>query len=384
MTSIMDAAPALAPRVRELAPATEDGRRLPEELARAFGEVGIWRACIPEAAGGLEVDLMTLVSVLSELSAADGSAGWCAMIGATSGLVYAYLDQAIAKEIVSAEPSFCTGGVFAPSGRAVLVDGGCRVDGRWSFSSGAHHTTWFSLGVVMMDADAPRILANGAPDVRGILVPSSDVEILDTWYVSGLRGTGSNDVAVHDVFVPEERIYRLVGGTPASEGTLYRFPLFGLLALGVASVAVGIARDAIDELITLATEKTPSGSRRRLADRAHAQMEVAQAKAELAAAESFIIGEGNLIWYEADEGKALDVEARARLRLAATHGTRTSARVVDRMYELGGGTSIYATSRLQRAFRDIHAATQHMVVAPATYELTGRVLLGVETDVSQL
>jgi alkylation response protein AidB-like acyl-CoA dehydrogenase len=220
--------------------------------------------------------------------------------------------------------------------------------------------------------------------VRGALVPASEVEILDTWYVSGLRGTGSNDVVADEVFVPEERIYRLVGGTPKADGIVYRFPVFGLLALGVASVAVGIACGAIDDLVDLATQKTPSGSRRRLADRAPVQMEVAQAQAELSAAEALMVNEVGLVWEEAEEGAQPDVEARARLRLAATHATRTAARVVDRMYDAGGGTSIYAASPLQRAFRDVHAATQHMVVAPATYELAGRVLLGVEADLSQL
>jgi alkylation response protein AidB-like acyl-CoA dehydrogenase len=368
----------LPPRIREQADEIEKGRRLPPDLAKAFGEAGLWRACVPEEAGGIDVwHLNVLLSVFRDLARADGSAGWCAMIGATSGLIYAYLDTPVAREIVRNDPEFCTGGVFAPSGRAVLVEGGWRVNGRWAFASGCQHSTWLGLGVV---TEVP----GAGPDIRGVLLPASDVEILDTWYVSGLRGTGSNDIAASDVFVPEERTYQLIGGTPFAGGTLYRFPVFGLLALGVAAVAVGIARGAIDELVALATQKTPSGSRRRLADRAHIQMEVAQAEAELGAAESFMIHEVGLAWDEADEGIQPDVRTRARLRLVATHATRTAARVVDRMYDAGGGTSIYATSRLQRAFRDVHAATQHMVVAPATYELAGRALLGVETDLSQL
>lgn len=364
----------LAPRVRELASETEEGRRLPAELAEAFGRVGLWRACVPEPAGGPAVmHLGDLLEAFKTLSAADGSAGWCAMIGATSGLVYSYVDQSVAKDIVSSDPNFCTGGVFAPTGRAEPAEGGWRVNGRWAFASGVHHTTWLSLGVTAGDGD-----------VRAVLIPSSSVEILDTWNVSGLRGTGSNDVVAADVFVPHERTLRLVGGTPLADGELSRFPLFGLLALGVASVALGIARGSIDELAALATKKTPSGARRRLADRSHSQMEVAQATAELAAAEAFIINDVGLTSWKAREGEDPGLHDRARLRLAATHATRTSARVVDRMYDLGGGSSIYASSKLQRHFRDVHAATQHMVVSPATYELAGRVLLGVETDVSQL
>jgi alkylation response protein AidB-like acyl-CoA dehydrogenase len=378
---ILEAARDLVPRVRELGDEIEEGRHLPVELADAFRSIGLWRACVPETAGGVDfVDLAALLAAFEVVSAADGSAGWCAMIGATSGLVLAYVDQAVAKAIVGADPSFCIGGVFAPSGRAEPVRGGFRVKGRWSFASGVHHTTWLSLGVVASGLST----ANGSPEVLGVLIPTSDVDIVDTWYVSGLRGTGSNDVVVEDVFVPEDRAFRLIGGTPRVVGTLYRFPLFGLLALGVASVALGIAQGAIDDLTALATEKTPSGSRRRLADRAHTQMEIAKATAELAAAEAFIFSDVGRVYWDAAEGEDPDLRTRAQLRLAATHATRTAAHVVDRMYDLGGGSSIYSTSRLQRTFRDVHAATQHMVVAPATFELAGRVLLGVETDVSQL
>lgn len=373
--NLLEEARDLVPRVRELAQETEEGRRLPGELAEAFGRIGFWHACVPASAGGPEFqDLGSLLESLKVIAAGDGSAGWCAMIGATSGVVFAYIDQSVANDIVTADPKFCVGGVFAPSGRAEPIEGGWNVKGRWAFASGVHHTTWLSLGV----------LAGDPPEPLGVLVPSMDVEILDTWHVSGLRGTGSNDVVANDLFVPEERVFRLVGGTAAAEGALFAFPLFGLLALGVASVAVGIARGAIDDLVALATEKTPSGSRRRLADRGHAQMEVAKATAELAAAEAFMVNEVGLNYRKASEGEDLDVHDRIRLRLAGTHATRTAARVVDRMYDLGGGTSIYSSSRLQRAFRDVHAATQHMVVAPATYELTGRLLLGLETDVSQL
>ncbi|HYZ93832.1 MAG TPA: acyl-CoA dehydrogenase family protein [Actinomycetota bacterium] len=375
LPDLLEAACELAPRVRELAPETEDGRRLPDELADAFGRIGLWRACLPTEAGGPDVpDLNLLLQTLRVLSTADGSAGWCAMIGATSGLVFAYLDQSVAKRIVTSDGRFCTGGVFAPSGKATPVDGGWRVSGRWSFASGVDHTTWLSLGVLVGDP----------PHARGVLVPTSEVEILDTWHVSGLRGTGSKDLVADNVFVPIERTFQLIGGTPQVEDTFHRFPLFGLLVLGVASVALGIARGAIDDLVALATDKTPSGSRRRLADRAHAQMEVAAATAELAAAEAFIIHDVGTIYWDAFDGEDPSLHDRARLRLAATHATRTAARVVDRMYELGGGSSIYSSNRLQRAFRDVHAATQHMVTAPATYELAGRILLGVETDVSQL
>lgn len=381
---LLEAIRALGPRVRELALCIETERRLDPELAAELGRVGVWRACVPRSVGGLEIPFPSQLEVFEELSHADGSAGWCAMIGATSGLVYAYLDPGVARDILAADAAACTGGVFAPSGRAVEVAEGLRVTGRWAFGSGVQHCARMGLGVVVMDGDAPRLVRSGAPDFRAVLVDAGDYGILDTWTVSGLRGTGSHDVAMADVLVPSRRSYVLIGGAAEHEGALYAFPFFGLLALSVAAVCLGIARSAIDELVGLAGAKTATGQRRRLAERPYVQMQVAQAEAELRAVRSFVYGSVGEAWERAEAGEEPTLAQRAVLRLAATNAARTSATVVDRMYEAGGGTSIYATSRLQRDFRDVHAATQHMVIAPATLELAGRVLLGVEADTSLL
>jgi alkylation response protein AidB-like acyl-CoA dehydrogenase len=369
MSDLVGAVHALEPTVRRLADSIEEGRRVPADLAREIGRTGMWLSCVPEAVGGLQMPLADVLEAIEILGRADGSTGWVAMICATTGLIYAYIDPTVAGEIIASDPCSC--GVFAPTGRGAPTGGGLNVSGRWAFCSGVENASWVTLGVVVES------------DVRAIVVPASDVTIVDTWTVSGLRGTGSHHVEMHDVLVPAQRTFSF-GGAPWSPGPLYTFPLFGLLALGVAAVALGIARSSIDELTALASDKTPAGSRRRLADRAHVQMEVAKATAELGAARAFVFDAVGQAWTGAEGGNAPSLEQRAQLRLAATHATRTAADVVDRMYDAGGGTSVYATSRLQRDFRDIHAATQHMVVAPATYELAGRILLGVETDVSQL
>ncbi|HUF85624.1 MAG TPA: acyl-CoA dehydrogenase family protein, partial [Acidimicrobiia bacterium] len=196
--------------------------------------------------------------------------------------------------------------------------------------------------------------------------------------------TGSHDMAVDDVFVPADRSVALLTATPRDPGPLYRFPIFGFLGLNVAAVALGIARAAVGELTKLATEKTPTMSGQRLADRNTTQAEVGRAAAALLAARAFFFGETASAWEQAERGDEFDLEQRARLRLAAVHAARTAADVVDVMYDLGGGTSIYSASPLQLQFRDVHAVTQHIVVAPATYELGGRVLLGVEGDTFML
>jgi alkylation response protein AidB-like acyl-CoA dehydrogenase len=191
-------------------------------------------------------------------------------------------------------------------------------------------------------------------------------------------------MAVRDVFVPAQRAVSLVRDTPRERGPLYVFPAFGFLAIGIAAVALGLARRAIAELVALAGAKTPTGSRRVLADRPVVQAQVSEAEALVRASRAFLAEAVDAAWNQASAFHAIGVATRTDLRLAATHATIASARAVDLMYNAGGGTSVYATSALQRCFRDVHVATQHLLVAPATLELTGRVLLGVDTDTSQL
>ncbi len=363
---------ALGPRIRELASEIESARQLDPELAATFAELGVWRMAVPSAAGGSQLALREIVNVIEELSYQDGSVGWCAMIGGTSGLLYAHLDPDVASKLFSTAPCIC--GVVAPGGRGTKVEGGIQLSGRWAFGSGVDGADLMGLGTL--------IETDGGPTFRMAIVPKTAYEIVDTWYVSGLRGTGSKDVLVDDIFVPDEHLCTLA--TPVDKGALYVFPLFGLLALGVASVCLGIARRAVDELRELAAEKRPTGSRRRLAERSATQVDFARAMAELFAARTFMDSAITDAWERVEAGAEPSIDDRVKLRLAATHAARTSATVVDLMYEAGGATSIYASSPLQRCFRDVHTATQHLVVSPATYELAGRVLLGIETEVAQL
>jgi indole-3-acetate monooxygenase len=374
--ALLEAVGTLAPDIRAQSERIERDRRLPLDLVRAIARTGVFRSCVPRSLGGEEVEPATLVAALEELSRADGSTGWCAMIGATSGLVSAYLPESEARAIYGASPDVISGGVFAPTASAVLRQGHYRVNGRWRFASGCEHCDWL-MGGCMVQGDGP-------PQARMVLFPASDAEIIDTWTVSGLRGTGSHDIAVRNLLVPATRSASLTHDRPVATGPLYAFPLFGLLAIGIASVALGIARRALDEIVALAGAKTPTAGRRTLSERSTIQAHVAEAEAAVGAARAFLHEVVGLGWDAARTRGAIDVPLRARLRLAATHATAASARAVDAAYTAGGGTSVYAESPLQRAFRDVHVVTQHMMVAPATWELTGRVLLGLETDTTML
>lgn len=340
-------------------------------MVDAFREAGLFGLLVPARLGGGERSPQEFISVIEAVAEADGAAAWCLMIGATTGILSAYLPEPEAREIF--RPGAITGGVYAPLGTAEPAPGGWRVSGRWPFASGCQHCDWL-LGGARVESGPPRLM----------FFPSAEVEIIDTWEVSGLMGTGSNDIAVKDLEVPAARSVALTADLPLHPGRLYAFPVFGLLALGIASVALGIARGAIDDLLDLAGAKTPTGSRRKLAERPLVQATVAEAEAILSSARAFVFEAVEAAWEAAGAGTVLELAPRARLRLAATHATIASARVVDLMYSAGGGTSIYRTSPLQRRFRDVHTATQHVMVAPPTLELSGRVLLGLETDVSAL
>jgi alkylation response protein AidB-like acyl-CoA dehydrogenase len=392
-------AEAAAEALRRESDRIEAARTLPSEVVDALVRGGFTRLCVPRSLGGPELHPAQLLQVLESLAAGDASAGWCAMIASTSSVLAAWLEPEVAR-LVYGPPDAISGGVFAPRGVAKRVAGGFRVSGRWAFASGCSHCAWL-MGGCFVEGEAGReatagggreatagggreATAGGAPDIRLLLFPREEAKILDTWDVVGLSGTGSHDIEVRDLFVPEGRDVSLLADRPRERGPLYAFPVFGLLAVGVAAVGLGVARRAIAELSELARAKTPALGRRRLAERALTQARVAGAEAELAAARAGLAAAIDVGWRAASAGGAIPLAERARLRLAATFAARASARVASAMYDLGGGSSIYRASALQRCLRDAHVVTQHAMVGEGTYELAGRVLLGLEGDTSQL
>jgi alkylation response protein AidB-like acyl-CoA dehydrogenase len=374
---------ALQPSLRTRADEIERARRLPADIAGEFARAGLFRMAVPHSIGGLELPPGEIMDSIEAVAQADASAGWCVMIGATSGMSAAYLEPSVAREIYS-DPLVITGGSNTPTGRATAEGDGYRLNGRWPWVSGGANCRWLKGISVVMEGDKPRLLPNGAPDARMMVFPAEQAKLIDTWQVAGLNGSGSGDMEVNDIHVREGCTYSLVGGHARESGPLYRFPAFGLLALGIGAVALGNARAAIDDLIELAGAKKPQGSRRTLAERGAAQADLARAEAILRSARAFFREAIDDAWNKAQQGEAIAVEERAALRLAATHATRSSAEVVRMMYELGGGTVLYSSHPLQRRFRDAFAATQHMMIAPPSWELAGRVLMGLPTDASML
>ncbi|MEX2207716.1 MAG: acyl-CoA dehydrogenase family protein [Myxococcota bacterium] len=349
----------------------ESGRRLPPELARKFAASGLFSICVPKQYGGGELSAADAVRVIEEIARADGAAGWVVMIGATTGMLAASLSDAWAREIYGRNPQVITGGVTAPTGVATPAEGGHRVTGRWSFASGCQHSDWLVGGTRMGAADAP--------EARLMFFAPEQFRIHDTWHASGLRGTGSHDFEVEDAFVPDGRSV-VLGGHPRVSGALYQFPTLGLLALGVCAVALGIARRALDEFVTLAGGKVPTGSARTLANRPVVQRQVGEAEAALRSARAYVFASIDAAWEIANQGRSLPIEQRAELRLGAANAAWRAAQAVDLVYHAGGGTAVYSSSPLQRCFRDVHVATQHIMVAQPLFEIFGRSVLGLPVE----
>ena len=377
MTDLIDAADLASDRATE----SEGLGRLADDVVEALRDSAAFRIWVPEALGGLGGSIHDGLDAIEQLSTADGATGWCTMIANTTALAGHHLDEHWGSTIYG-DPAGCTGGFAMPAGTATVVDGGLRVTGTWAWGSGSDHCTWIGGGVRVVDADGePSRTADGcrAPFV---FFDITDVELLGTWQVAGMKATHSTDYAVHDVFVPEGRWAQLVGRTPRIDDRMSRFSTFGALAAGVASVSIGLGRRACDELIALG-EKRPAGSSRGLAERAAVQAELATARAEIGQAHSHLRHVVDRLTAEADRGE-VTIETRADLRGAATAAVATATRAVDRCYHAGGGTVVYETSALQRVFRDAHVATQHAMTAPRTNEVVGRVAFGLPTDGAQL
>jgi indole-3-acetate monooxygenase len=360
----------LADLARGMADQIDSGRRLPAELLGALRDSGLLRAGAPVEVDALELPAGTALRCAEEVARGDASAGWCVSIAITSSLLVAYLPP-VSRDELFGDGRGVAAGVWAPHGKARRVPGGVVVSGRWAFCSGITHADVLFAGCVL--EDRPAVVA----------LPTEQLQILDTWHTLGLRGTGSHDTVADEVFVPNERVVSIFDG-PVIDRPLYRFPPFGFFAACITAAAMGNARAAIDDFVELACAKKGVASSRTLAERSTIQAAVAAAESALEAARAGYYQAIDAAWQASQDEPPVPLEARTRLRLAATHGVRISADVVRTMYDLAGGSAIYDGAPLQRRFRDAFTATAHFQVNEASRELPGRILLGQATEAAML
>jgi alkylation response protein AidB-like acyl-CoA dehydrogenase len=292
------------------------------------------------------------------------------------------MPRAAARAIWIDPPRAVVGNSPSPTGRAVVAPGGYRVTARQGYSTGCRHSTWIAAHCQVIDDGEMRREANGQPEARYLFVPIGDATIVDTWQVRGMRGTGTQDFAVDDVFVPAERSV-LSATAPLLEDTpLYRVPRTLAFASGDAAAALGVARSAVDAFCALAGAKAPRGLPL-LRDQALVQADVGHAEADLRSGRAFLTEAIRETWAAATAGP-LTLDDRAALRLATTHAMRLAVQVVDRMYNAAGVTAVYERHVLQRLFQDIHVISQHLQARLAHYELVGRHVLGLPIDEARL
>jgi alkylation response protein AidB-like acyl-CoA dehydrogenase len=370
---LVGAARALVPLVQERAGQAEAERRLPADLVTALTEAGLFRMLVPAVYGGPEVDPLVLLDAVETVAAADGAAGWCVNIASTTSSMSWYLQPEWARQIYG-DPATVTGGAFAPTGRGRRVEGGYVIDeGHWAWGSGTQHCQWINCGVLTDEGG-----------FHLMFVPADEVGFQDTWYASGLRGTGSLDFEVHNRFVPAGRELRPGQTATQVDEPLCHFPNFALLAAGLCAVAIGIAKHAVDELVTVAGGSTPMLSKRTLAHQAYAQLDLARASACVAGGRAYLHDQVGGAWEGVQAGRRATVAERAEIRLACHHAATEAARAVDLAYTAAGGASVYSSSPLQRCLRDIHVATQHVMLSPRNLETYAKVRLGLEADLSTL
>lgn len=361
-----DVAGALAPEIRLRADEAEALGTLPIDLVERMRAAGVFRALQPRSLGGFEVTPTDFIEMIEGLAHADGSTGWVAAIGAGAPAFTAWLEPAVAAALFGPDADFLAATVFAPTGRAVPQgDGRFGVDGRWPFASGCRHVEWMLGGMFVFDGDTPRMIAEQGPDWRLAFFPRAQAEIVENWDVLGLRATGSNDVVGRDLHIAEEHTISPFFQLARHDGPLWRLPFFTLVGVGLVGVPLGIARRALDEFTDLAPAKTRAGTFEPLAQDPAAQVEFARAEAGLRSARAFVLDEAGALWDTACAGDPPSVQQRAGFQLAAQQAMRAARLAVDTTFGLTGAGAVHASHPLQRCFRDLHTAGQHVYFSPA-------------------
>ncbi len=358
MTALLRAR-ALAANLPAHTSSHEHAKQLDAGVVGELVASGLLDLLLPAELGGAEVTPAEYVAVLETLAAGDAATAWCVMTASTSTLLASYLPREGALQIWNGTPQFLTG-VFAPGGKATADGDGVRLTGRWPFASGCRHASWFAVGALL-----------GTPPKHVVcIVPSDQVSIVDNWDTIGLPGTGSHDAVIEGVLVPTARIGSVFGAAPWTAGPLQRVPLFGLLALGIAAVGLGIGRGALDHVATRLTPKPgaepPPGAALASYARLAGRLTAARAHLDAAAATA----------HERALANHVDAACRAELRIAACLVTEECAAIGRAAFHLNGGASIRTASPLGRALRDLETVLSHRMVGDRVLPAAGRALLG--------
>ncbi len=380
MTSAEELVGPVADDIRSMAAQAEAERRLPDVLLTRLREAGLFSIYTPKAFGGLDLPLPEAVRVVEEVSRHDGSVGWTVALGFANSLFTSVLPDASATRVLG-DGSALIAGAPAFGVRAVVAGGGYRLTGRWSYNSGAPNADWIAAPAPIFDGDSPRTGENGQPEMVFFFIPPADAQIIDTWYVTGLRATGTQDLYVEDVFVPHEMTGGFsmpAGPRPVRDCVLANIPFFTTLVIAQSPpVCLGMARRAIEEFKQLVLMKE-SQFGPPLREQAQAFAGLARAEALVRAARTYWYDNVEAAWSAASDGREFSPQDMTAIRLAALTAAENSVAAVDLLYRLAGTSAVFQTSPLERCWRDVHTAAQHFQVQDGRWETAGRVLLGLD------
>jgi 3-hydroxy-9,10-secoandrosta-1,3,5(10)-triene-9,17-dione monooxygenase len=356
----------LLPVLRDRAQATEDARVIPDASVKALAETGFFRLLQPARFGGIEADPVTFYSAVRLIASACGSTGWVASVLGVHPWHIGLFPLAAQEEVWADDPETRASSSYAPTGRAQAEPGGHRLTGRWSFSSGCNHATWVLLGGFVVDDGGHPV------DFRTFLLPIRDYTIDDVWDTVGLRGTGSNDIVVDDVFVPEHRSLSFTEvtkcrcpGQEANPGPLFRLPYGSVFPYSITAPIIGMASGAYDAHVAYQRGRVrASYAGQKAAEDPHGQVRVAQAAAEIDAA--WLALERNMtdLMAHARAGEKIPIPLRLRVRRDQVLGTGRSISAVDLLFENSGGRALAAGTVIQRHWRDAHAGRVHAINDP--------------------
>lgn len=367
----------LAPMISAAGERIETERKVTPEVMKALHEAKLFRLLMPRSIGGCEADPLSYMQVLEEVSAADASTGWCLGQGLGCSLAAAFVDGAIAEEIFDKPDGVLAWG--PPNGaKAIKTKGGYRVTGRWRFASGSPNCTWFGGHSEVCEADGTPVKdAKGHPVMRTMLFPAKSCEIIKVWDVIGLRGTGSDDYAVKDLFVPDAyTTWRDSAPDRREAGPLYNIPLLTMYGMGFSGVAQGIARTVLEEFMKLAQAKKASGMGVPLCENAVIQSQTAQAMAKLLSGRAFLVQMIKEFYEASAAGGEFSLDLRAKLRISITWSMQQAKDVVDYCYHAAGTNAIFEKNPFERRFRDMHTVTQQGQAHMTNFEFSGQALFG--------
>lgn len=375
-------------RARTVAPTIEDAggeiersHQLTPEVKKALIDGGFYRMLQPHFLGGGELSLSAFAEVIEEFAKYDASTAWCLSQCATCAMAAAYLDRETALAVFGPPEGIAAWGPPAPS-EARMVDGGYKVTGAWKFASGGHQASWIGGQSHVIGPDgAPQRKPNGAPVIKVMLFPREDVQLKDAWNVMGLKGTGSDDYSVTDLFVPEPFSFGRDEAADRRENSrLFNFSTSNVYSFGFAAVALGIARRMLDDATRLVGEKIPYGTKRAMRDNNVIQGQIGRSEAALRAARSYLYTTAQDIWRDVAENPILSMDQKIEIRLSSATAIHQSAAVADTVYHMVGSTAVFEENPFEQRFRDIHTVTQQLQGRQSHYESVGQVLLGFEPD----